>query len=66
MGYYITPALLGGPGDQMISYFIAFYTNQAVNWGMAAALSAVLLTATLVLYAIYSRYLGGNAAGQVR
>lgn len=66
MGYYITPALLGGPGDQMISYFIAFYTNQAVNWGMAAALSAVLLAATLVLYAIYTRYLGGNPAGQAR
>lgn len=66
MGYYITPALLGGPGDQMISYFIAFYTNQAVNWGMAAALSAVLLAATLVLYAVYSRYLGGNTATKTR
>ena len=66
MGYYITPALLGGPGDQMISYFIAFYTNQAVNWGMAAALSAVLLAATVVLYSVYSRYLGGPAATQAR
>jgi putative spermidine/putrescine transport system permease protein len=58
MGYYITPALLGGPKEQMISYFIAFYTNQTINWGMAAALSAVLLTATLVLYVFYARYLG--------
>ncbi|MBL8445326.1 MAG: ABC transporter permease [Zoogloeaceae bacterium] len=66
MGFYITPALLGGPGDQMISYFIAFYTNQAVNWGMAAALSAVLLAATLVLYALYTRYLGGNAVNKIR
>ncbi|MBX3683033.1 MAG: ABC transporter permease [Thauera sp.] len=61
MGYYITPALLGGPQEQMLSYFIAFYTNQTINWGMAAALSAVLLAATLVLYMIYSRYLGPSA-----
>lgn len=66
MGYYITPALLGGPKDQMISYFIAFYTNQTINWGMAAALSAVLLAATLVLYAVYSRYLGPTRAGQLK
>ncbi|PLX71560.1 MAG: polyamine ABC transporter substrate-binding protein [Azoarcus sp.] len=58
MGYYITPALLGSPQEQMVSYFIAFYTNQTINWGMAAALSAVLLGATLVLYMIYARYLG--------
>ncbi len=31
IGYYITPALLGGPKDQMISYFIAFYTNGSIN-----------------------------------
>ena len=58
MGYYITPALLGGPKEQMLSYFIAFYTNQTINWGMAAALSAVLLAATLLLYMVYARYLG--------
>ncbi|MCP5255573.1 MAG: ABC transporter permease, partial [Zoogloeaceae bacterium] len=61
MGYYITPALLGGPQEQMLSYFIAFYTNQTINWGMAAALSAVLLAVTLVLYIVYSRYLGPSA-----
>jgi len=66
MGYYITPALLGGPKEQMISYFIAFYTNQTINWGMAAALSAVLLAATLALYGIYARYLGPTRAGQAK
>ena len=55
LGYYITPALVGGPGDQMISYFIAFYTNQSLNWGMAAALSLVLLAATLVLMLVQGR-----------
>ncbi|HEX6141892.1 MAG TPA: ABC transporter permease [Geminicoccaceae bacterium] len=58
IGYYITPALVGGPNDQMASYFVAFYTNQTVNWGMAAALGTVLLVATLILYAVYARLIG--------
>jgi putative spermidine/putrescine transport system permease protein len=55
IGYYVTPALLGGPSDQMLSYYIAQYTNVTVNWGMACALGALLLAATLVLYAVYRR-----------
>jgi putative spermidine/putrescine transport system permease protein len=55
IGYYVTPALLGGPNDQMLSYYIAQYTNVTVNWGMACALGALLLGATLVLYGIYRR-----------
>lgn len=55
IGYYVTPALLGGADDQMLSYYIAQYTNVNVNWGMACALGAVLLTSTLVLYAVYRR-----------
>lgn len=58
LGYYITPALVGGADDQMISYFIAFYASRTVNWGMAAALSIVLLAATLALYAVYNRMIG--------
>lgn len=58
LGYYITPALVGGPGDQMVSYFIAYYSNQVTNWGMAAALSAILLVAVLILYAVYNRIVG--------
>lgn len=55
IGYYVTPALLGGADDQMLSYYIAQYTNVDINWGMACALGAVLLVATLLLYAIYRR-----------
>jgi len=55
IGYYVTPALLGGAGDQMLSYYVAQYTNVEVNWGMACALGSVLLTATLVLYTLYRR-----------
>jgi putative spermidine/putrescine transport system permease protein len=58
IGYYVTPALLGGADDQMLSYYVAQYTNVTVNWGMAAALSVMLLTATLILYAVYNRLIG--------
>ena len=58
LGYYITPALVGGADDQMVSYFIAFYTNETLNWGMAAALGVILLTVTLALYALYNRLSG--------
>ena len=60
MGYYITPALLGSPKEQMASYFVAFYTNQTINWGMAAALSAILFVATLLLYMVYTRLVGSS------
>lgn len=53
IGYYITPALIGGAGDQMISSVIAYYAMGAANWGMAGALGLVLLAATLILFSIY-------------
>ena len=60
IGYYITPALLGSPNDQMVSYFVAFYTNTSINWGMAAALGGLLLLATVVLYLIYNWLVGAT------
>jgi putative spermidine/putrescine transport system permease protein len=58
VGYYITPALVGGSTDQMLSYFIAFYANETINWGLAAALGTVLMAIVLVLFAVYSRLFG--------
>lgn len=58
IGYYITPALVGGANDQLVSYFVAFFTNQTVNWGMASALGTVLLVAILALYLLYARIIG--------
>ena len=55
VGFYITPALVGGPGDQMISSFIAFYTNASINWGMASALAVLLLAFTFALVALARR-----------
>jgi putative spermidine/putrescine transport system permease protein len=57
-GYYILPALVGGGGDRMVSYFIAYFTNSSANWGMASAMSVVLLAITLVLFFIYVRLSG--------
>ncbi len=58
IGYYITPALVGGPKDQMLSYFIAFFTNNTINWGMASGLAVLLLAATMLLYAVFNRFIG--------
>jgi putative spermidine/putrescine transport system permease protein len=58
LGYYITPVLIGGASDQLISNFIANYVNVELNWEMAAALSFVLLASTLGLYVTLTRYLG--------
>jgi putative spermidine/putrescine transport system permease protein len=64
LGYYVTPALVGGPSDQMISYFIALYTNETLNWGLASALGCVLLLSTAMLYVIFSRFVD-DKLGQV-
>jgi putative spermidine/putrescine transport system permease protein len=56
LGYYITPALLGGPNEQMVSYYVAYFTNVTINWGMACALGALLFCATLVLYGVYRHF----------
>ncbi len=58
LGYYITPALVGGAADQMVSGVIASALNQENNWGKASALSAILLVATLLLFFVYNRLVG--------
>ena len=58
LGYYITPALVGGPGDQMVSGIIASAMNQENNWGKASALSAILLGVTMLLFFVYNRLVG--------
>ncbi len=62
LGYYVTPQLVGGGGDQMIAYFIAFYTNNTTNWGLAGALSLILLVTTGVLYAVFARLMPRGAS----
>lgn len=61
LGSYTTPVLLGGAGEQMVSYFISFYTNQMLNWNMGAALSVMLLAVTIVACLIGRRFLSARA-----
>jgi putative spermidine/putrescine transport system permease protein len=58
LGYYITPALVGGATDQMVSNLVATAINQENNWGKASALGAILLFATLILFSVYNRLVG--------
>jgi ABC-type spermidine/putrescine transport system permease subunit I len=55
IGFFITPALMGGPGDVMIAMLIERSIEIMLDWQTAAVMSLVLLAATLVLYALYSR-----------
>ena len=61
MGYYITPALVGGGSDQMLSYFVATYTTDTGNWGLASALGLMMLVTTIALYALAHKLSGGRA-----
>jgi ABC-type spermidine/putrescine transport system permease subunit I len=57
LGFYITPALVGGPRDFMLSMLIAQQVD-LLNWPYAACLSATLLAATLLIIAVF-QYLPG-------
>ncbi|KGJ05929.1 putative spermidine/putrescine transport system permease protein [Paracoccus halophilus] len=58
VGYYITPALVGGSSGQLISNLIAMHMTRTLNWSMAAALAAMLLGGVLILYWLYDRLVG--------
>ena len=60
LGFFITPALLGGPKQMMVSNLIEFSVRQVLNWPFAFALANTLLMGTLLLYAIYVRVLEGR------
>ena len=58
IGYYITPALVGGRTGQLISNMIAYHMQTSLNWGLAAALGGVLLVCVTALYVLYDRLIG--------
>ena len=58
IGYYITPALVGGRTGQLISNMIAYHMQQSLNWGLAAALGVILLACVAALYVAYERLVG--------
>ncbi|MGY6536521.1 MAG: ABC transporter permease [Pararhodobacter sp.] len=61
IGYYITPALVGGQSGRMISNEIARHMQQSLNWGLAAALGTMLLVGVLILYWLYNRLVGTDS-----
>lgn len=58
IGFYLTPALMGGPGQTMIAQMIASNINKELDWPFAAALASVLLVATVSLLALFQRRFG--------
>lgn len=56
LGFFITPALMGGPADITIAMLIEREVELSANWPVAGAMSLVLLAVTLVLYAVYTRF----------
>ncbi|MEM6665466.1 MAG: ABC transporter permease [Pseudomonadota bacterium] len=58
VGYYITPALVGGQTGLLISNLIAFHMQSSLNWSLAAALGGILLASVLILYWLYNRLVG--------
>lgn len=57
LGFFITPALMGGPGDVMIAMLIEREVEITLNWSFASALAVVLLGLTLIGFAGYNRLL---------
>ena len=58
IGYYITPALVGGESGQLISNIIAFHMQRTLNWPLASAIGTLLLVGVLLLYWLYNRLVG--------
>jgi putative spermidine/putrescine transport system permease protein len=55
LGFYITPALLGGLKDQMISQLIVQQIQQRLDWGFGTAMSVLLVVITLIVLFVASR-----------
>ncbi|MGR3908947.1 ABC transporter permease [Burkholderia sp. SR8] len=62
LGYFVTPALLGGPSYMMLAELIAQLVQELLNWGLAGAAAFVLLAVTLALYALQLRFTGSAHA----
>ncbi|MBD0415454.1 ABC transporter permease [Oryzicola mucosus] len=63
LGYFVTPALLGGTSNMMLAELIAQFVQSLVNWGMGGAAALVLLVVTLALYAVQLRIVGNESEG---
>ena len=58
LGFFVTPALMGGDRDMMIAQVIDLQIETNFDWAMAAAISVVLLAVVLALFLVYERAVG--------
>jgi putative spermidine/putrescine transport system permease protein len=58
IGYYITPALVGGASGTLISNQIAFHMKSTLDWSFASAMGLMLLSGVLVIYWLYNKVVG--------
>lgn len=58
IGYYITPALVGGQSGLLISNMIAYHMQNSLNWGLAGALGFILLVIVIAFYLLYNKVIG--------
>ncbi|EPJ48756.1 MAG: polyamine ABC transporter permease [Osedax symbiont Rs2] len=58
IGYYITPALVGGQSGLLISNMIAYHMQNSLNWGLAGALGFILLVIVMLFYALFNKVIG--------
>jgi putative spermidine/putrescine transport system permease protein len=74
LGFFITPALLGGRQETMIAQVIISIIQEVLNWRFASALAVMLLAATALVFLLYHRILGlsnlsggaGSESGAIR
>ena len=58
IGYYITPALVGGASGTLISNQIAYHMKTTLDWSFASAMGLMLLGGVLVIYWLYNKLVG--------
>src|SRR5882762_1898877 len=71
LGFFITPALVGGPRDVMIGQLIILQINELQNWQLGSALASILLISAIATCIAYDRIFGlssvsGGSGGQAR
>jgi putative spermidine/putrescine transport system permease protein len=63
LGYFVTPALLGGTSNMMLAELIAQLVQSLVDWGLGGAAAFVLLVVTLALYGLQLKFVGVQKGG---
>lgn len=65
LGFFITPALLGGPRETMLAQLVITQVQEIMNWSFAGALATMMLCAALITCWVYDRLFGlSTVAGQ--